>query len=217
MLVVGSRNYSSWSLRPWLLLRHLGLEFTERQFELDTPEFEAEIATLSPTRRVPVLLHGAVRVWESLAICEYVSELADGRGWPRDPAHARHGARDRGRDALRLRRAARRLPDERPRVRPARADDAVARARPAAHRRDLVRLPPRPRRARAPTSSAGSASPTRCSRRSCCACAATGCRSRSSRDATRRRCLSDAHLVDWIEASRRETRVIPHEEVGAGA
>ena len=86
MLVVGSRNYSSWSLRPWLLMRHLGLEFTERQFELDTPEFEAEIAKLSPTRRVPVLLHGEVRVWESLAICEYASELADGRGWPRDPA-----------------------------------------------------------------------------------------------------------------------------------
>ena len=48
LLVVGSPNYSSWSLRPWLLLRHLGLEFAERQFELDTPEFEFEIAKLSP-------------------------------------------------------------------------------------------------------------------------------------------------------------------------
>ena len=57
-LVIGSRNYSSWSLRPWLLLRHLGLEFEERQFHLDTPEFDEEIAKISPTRRVPVLIHG---------------------------------------------------------------------------------------------------------------------------------------------------------------
>ncbi|MGH8244443.1 MAG: glutathione S-transferase, partial [Steroidobacteraceae bacterium] len=85
-LVIGSRNYSSWSLRPWLLLRHLGLPFSLLQFQLDTPVFEAEIGKLSPTRRVPVLVHGELRIWESLAICEYVSELAGGRGWPAEPA-----------------------------------------------------------------------------------------------------------------------------------
>jgi glutathione S-transferase len=97
-LVVGSRNYSSWSLRPWLLMRHLGLPFEERQFHLDTPEFDAEIAKISPTRRVPVLVHGEIVVWESLAICEYASELAGGSGWPGD---SRLLARDLARiDAL---------------------------------------------------------------------------------------------------------------------
>ncbi len=83
-LVIGTRNYSSWSLRPWILLRHLGLEFTERQFHFGTPEFDGELPKISPTRMVPVLIDGERRVWESLAICEYASELAGGRGWPAD-------------------------------------------------------------------------------------------------------------------------------------
>jgi glutathione S-transferase len=86
-LVVGSRNYSAWSLRAWMLLRHLGLAFDEQRIALDTPEFEAEIAKFSPTRRVPVLVHGDLIVWDSIAICEYASELAGGRGWPADAAH----------------------------------------------------------------------------------------------------------------------------------
>jgi len=80
-LVVGTRNYSSWSLRPWILLRHLGIPFTERQIHFGSAEWDSEMPKLSPTRRVPVLLNGAVRIWESLAICEYAAELA-GRGWP---------------------------------------------------------------------------------------------------------------------------------------
>jgi len=91
-LVIGTRNYSSWSLRPWLLLRHLGLDFSERLIHLDTPEFARDVPKLSPSHRVPALLHGATTVWESLAICEYASELAGGRGWPRqaeDRARAR--------------------------------------------------------------------------------------------------------------------------------
>ena len=84
-LVIGTKNYSSWSLRPWILLRHLGIQFTERVFHLDTAEFAAAVPELSPSRRVPVLLHDGRTVWESLAICEYASELAGGRGWPADP------------------------------------------------------------------------------------------------------------------------------------
>ncbi len=94
-LVLGTRNYSSWSLRPWLLMRHLGIEFTERVLHFDTDEFRREAPRLSPTGRVPVLLHGELRVWESIAICEYVSELAGGRGWPEERAaraHARSSA-----------------------------------------------------------------------------------------------------------------------------
>jgi glutathione S-transferase len=80
-LIIGNKNYSSWSLRPWLLLKHLGLAFSEQLVPLDTPQFEREIGSLSPTRRVPILVHGSLRIWDSLAICEYACELA-GRGWP---------------------------------------------------------------------------------------------------------------------------------------
>jgi glutathione S-transferase len=81
-LVVGNRNYSSWSLRAWSMLRHLGLEFAEQRLPLDTPEFHAGIARYTGAGRVPVLLHGRLRVWESIAIIEYASELVNGRGWP---------------------------------------------------------------------------------------------------------------------------------------
>jgi glutathione S-transferase len=84
-LIMGNKNYSSWSLRPWILLKHLGLPFEERLIPLDTPEFARDIAKVSPTRRVPVLEHGALRVWDSLAICEYAADLA-GAGWPTDRA-----------------------------------------------------------------------------------------------------------------------------------
>lgn len=85
LLTIGNKNYSSWSLRPWLLLRHLDLPFEERLIPLDTPQFAHDIGAISPTRRVPVLRHGDLRLWDSLAICEYACELA-GHGWPRDRA-----------------------------------------------------------------------------------------------------------------------------------
>jgi glutathione S-transferase len=86
-LIVGSKNYSSWSLRPWLLLRQFGVEFDEIKLPLDTPEFYARIVGYSPTGRVPVLHDGSLRVWDSLAICEYANErFLDGRGWPADVA-----------------------------------------------------------------------------------------------------------------------------------
>jgi glutathione S-transferase len=83
LLTMGNKNYSSWSLRPWVLMKHLGLPFEERVLQLDTAQFAQEIAALSPTRRVPILRHGALLVWDSLAICEYACELA-GAGWPED-------------------------------------------------------------------------------------------------------------------------------------
>ena len=83
LLTIGNKNYSSWSLRPWILMKHLGLEFAERVLPLDTPEFARDVAAISPTRRVPVLQHGDLLIWDSLAICEYAGELA-GHGWPRD-------------------------------------------------------------------------------------------------------------------------------------
>ena len=85
LLITGNRNYSSWSLRPWFLMKHLGLVFAERVLPLDTPDFTRDIAALSPTRRVPILRDGDLAIWDSLAICEYACELA-GRGWPTERA-----------------------------------------------------------------------------------------------------------------------------------
>ena len=84
-LVIGNKNYSSWSLRPWLLMRHHGVAFDEVRLPLDTPEFASDIARWSPSGRVPVMHRGDLVVWDSLAICEYVSETwLEGRGWPAD-------------------------------------------------------------------------------------------------------------------------------------
>jgi len=84
-LVIGNKNYSSWSLRPWMLLRHLGQPFREILIPLDTPQFKDEVEKYGPSGRVPVLIHDHLTVWDSLAICEYIAELA-GSGWPTDRA-----------------------------------------------------------------------------------------------------------------------------------
>jgi glutathione S-transferase len=81
-LVIGNKNYSPWSLRPWLLMKHVNLEFQELLIPLDTPETREQIDRYAPSGRVPVLRHGTLCVWDSLAICEYVAELS-GSGWPR--------------------------------------------------------------------------------------------------------------------------------------
>ena len=87
ILVIGNKNYSSWSLRPWLLLRHHGVPFREERLLLDTPEFRERIAQWSDAGRVPVLMVDGLPVWDSLAICEYANERwLGGAGWPRDPA-----------------------------------------------------------------------------------------------------------------------------------
>src|SRR5262245_51065337 len=84
-LVIGNKNYSSWSLRPWILMTQLGVPFKEKLILLDTPEFKDQVTALGPSGRVPVLQHGELTVWDSLAICEYVAEQV-GRGWPKDPS-----------------------------------------------------------------------------------------------------------------------------------
>jgi len=80
-LVIGNKNYSSWSLRAWILLKHVGVHFQEVQVALDLPSTREELEHYSPSGRVPVLRHGQLAVWDSLAICEYAHELT-GRGWP---------------------------------------------------------------------------------------------------------------------------------------
>ena len=87
ILAIGNRNYSSWSLRPWLLMRRAGLEFDTVDVPLDTEETPAAMLRWSPTGRVPVLHDGELAVWDSLAICEHVAELVPEAGlWPADRA-----------------------------------------------------------------------------------------------------------------------------------
>jgi glutathione S-transferase len=87
VLLIGNKNYSSWSLRPWLALRAAGLPFREHRVPLDRPESKAELLRFSPAGKAPALRHGDLVIWDSLAICEYAAELApDAELWPRDAA-----------------------------------------------------------------------------------------------------------------------------------
>lgn len=92
-LIIGNKNYSSWSLRPWLLMKEAGIEFDEHRIVLDAPTTKQEIAAVTNAGRVPVLQLGDLTVWDSLAICETVAERwPEKRLWPEDPderAHAR--------------------------------------------------------------------------------------------------------------------------------
>ncbi len=92
-LVIGNKNYSSWSLRPWLLMKEAGIDFDEHRIVLDTPTTRQEIAAFTDAGRVPVLQLGDLRVWDSLAICETVAERwPEKQLWPANAderAHAR--------------------------------------------------------------------------------------------------------------------------------
>ena len=83
LLVLGSKNYSSWSLRPWLFLRKVGFDFREHVIQFDAGDYQTQIAALSPSRRLPLLIAGSAKIWDSLAICEYAAECT-GHGLPRN-------------------------------------------------------------------------------------------------------------------------------------
>lgn len=92
-LIIGNKNYSSWSLRAWLLLAESGMEFTEQRIVLDVESTAAEMAKYAPSRTVPVLMLDDEVIWDTLAIAETLAErYPDKQLWPTDSrarAHAR--------------------------------------------------------------------------------------------------------------------------------
>jgi glutathione S-transferase len=85
-LVIGNKAYSSWSMRPWLLLRESGIPFQEILIPLYQPDSPRRIREHSPSGRVPALIDGETTLWDSLAICEYLAERFPGaHGWPEAP------------------------------------------------------------------------------------------------------------------------------------
>jgi glutathione S-transferase len=92
-LLIANKNYSSWSMRPWLVLRHFGIAFDELQLSLKDPDWAAKVGRFSPALRVPVLIDGDFAVWDTLAIFEYLAERhTEFEIWP-GAARARARAR----------------------------------------------------------------------------------------------------------------------------
>ena len=94
-LIIGNKNYSSWSFRPWIAMKTAGIAFEEVVISLDAPDFKARLAPHSGTGKVPVLIDGQggaeVKIWESLAILEYLAEKFPTAGlWPSDSAVRAH-------------------------------------------------------------------------------------------------------------------------------
>jgi len=86
-LVIGNKNYSSWSMRPWVVLTAFDIPFREIRICLDQPDTASKIAEYSAAGRVPVLLDGQTHIWDSLAICEYLAEQFPDRAlWPQETA-----------------------------------------------------------------------------------------------------------------------------------
>ncbi|HEY3858364.1 MAG TPA: glutathione S-transferase family protein [Gammaproteobacteria bacterium] len=84
-LIIGNKAYSSWSLRPWLVLKEAGADFSETRVPLYVHGYKDELLKYAPSGKVPVLKHGAVTVWDSLAICEYLAErFPQAQLWPGD-------------------------------------------------------------------------------------------------------------------------------------
>jgi glutathione S-transferase len=92
-LIIGNKNYSSWSMRPWIAMKATGIAFAEEVHSLNAPDFKQHVTRVSGSGKVPALADGDVRVWESLAILDYLAErFPDARLWPSGPgarAHAR--------------------------------------------------------------------------------------------------------------------------------
>jgi glutathione S-transferase len=91
-LVIGNKNYSSWSMRPWVLMKNAGIAFDEVMLRFDTfdanSQFKTAIGKINPVGKVPCLVHDGLAVWDTLAIAEYVAEtFPEKKLWPQDAKH----------------------------------------------------------------------------------------------------------------------------------
>jgi len=90
-LIIGNKNYSSWSFRPWLAMKVAGIAFDETVLPLDASDFKAKLAVHGGAGKVPLLIDGETRIWESLAILEYLAERFPAASlWPREAAARAH-------------------------------------------------------------------------------------------------------------------------------
>src|SRR5262245_53140951 len=90
-LTIGNKNYSSWSFRPWIAMKVAAIPFDETVISLNAPDFKPRLLAISGTGKVPTLVDGDVKVWESLAILEYLAEKFPAAGlWPADAAARAH-------------------------------------------------------------------------------------------------------------------------------
>ena len=86
-LVIGSKNYSSWSMRPWLLMTQLGIAFEEERISFAAPDWKQRALDYAPTGQFPVLVDGDLAIWDTLAIVEYLAETHPNHGvWPQAAA-----------------------------------------------------------------------------------------------------------------------------------
>ena len=112
-LTIGNKNYSSWSFRPWFAMKVAGIPFDETVISLNAPDFKERLLKISGTGKVPTLVDGEVKVWESLAILEYLAESGSGgETMARGPIGASPRAGDRERNACGFRAVAASVPDE---------------------------------------------------------------------------------------------------------
>src|SRR5690242_12660655 len=90
-LVIGNKNYSSWSMRPWIAMKVAGIAFDEVVISLDAADFKSRVTKISGTGKVPALDDNGIHVWESLAILEYLAErFPAAKLWPDDAAARAH-------------------------------------------------------------------------------------------------------------------------------
>ena len=208
--MIGNKNYSSWSMRPWLALRANDIPFEEVFIPLYTDDKADKDRILSFSRagKVPALIDGDVTIWDSLAIIEYLAErFPEARLWPEDSAQPRACALDLGGDAFGLHGAAQRMRHE-----PAsagRRGDAVGRcaSQCRAYPGNLDRMPPALRRG-GPFLFGASAPRTRCLRRSCTGFAPMRSRWRPQAQAYMDTMLALPAFAEWTRAGLAETLVI---------
>ena len=90
-LIIGNKNYSSWSFRPWIAMKAANIPFEEEVISLDAADFKARLSRVSGTGKVPALIDGEIKIWESLAILEYLAEkFPKAQLWPADSAARAH-------------------------------------------------------------------------------------------------------------------------------